>query len=159
MMSTSRPGKRALALVASISLSRLYVRSGMGLYHLHAPTPFRWAPTCRDRLADYRSSAPVMKARRLAATTMAVPCGLRRTWRFICIGRRYAAVSRSRPSGQLDEELTRPLSGMTGNVSLAIKARMFRAEAASTGSVPGIIPAGNYRTAPATSARLDRYNS
>src|SRR5882757_9044701 len=75
MMSTSRPGKRALALVASISLSRLYVRSGMGLHHFHAPTPSRWAPTCRDRLADYRSSVPVMKARRLATTTMAAPCG------------------------------------------------------------------------------------
>src|SRR4029450_6982000 len=75
MMSMSRPGKRALALVASISLSRLYVRSGMGLYHFHAPTPARWAPTCRHRLANYRSSVPVMKARRLAAATMAAPRG------------------------------------------------------------------------------------
>src|SRR6266849_2995654 len=75
MMSMSRPGKRALALVASISLSRLYVRSGIGLYHLRAPIPSRWAPTCRDRLIDYRSLFPAMKARRLAATTMAVPCG------------------------------------------------------------------------------------
>src|SRR5437867_10967227 len=75
MMSMSRPGKRALALVASISLSRLYVRSGIGLYHLFAPIPSRWAPTCRDRPVDYRSSFPAMKARRLAATTMAAPCG------------------------------------------------------------------------------------
>src|SRR5258705_1611577 len=75
MMSMSRPGKRALALVASISLSRLYVRSGMGLYHFHAPTPSRWAPTCRDRLANYRSSVLVLKARRLAATTTAAPRG------------------------------------------------------------------------------------
>jgi hypothetical protein len=75
MMSMSRPGKRALALVASISLSRLYVRSGIGLHHFHAPTPARWAPTCHHRLANYRSSVPVMKARRLAATTMAVPRG------------------------------------------------------------------------------------
>jgi hypothetical protein len=75
MISMSRPGKRALALVASISLSRLYVRSGMGLYHFHAPTPSRWAPTCRDRLANYRSSVPVLKARRLAATTMAARRG------------------------------------------------------------------------------------
>src|SRR5206468_3398779 len=75
MMSMSRPGKRALALVASISLFRLYVRSGIGLYHLRAPIPSRWAPTCRDRLIDYRSLFPAMKARRLAATTMAAPCG------------------------------------------------------------------------------------
>jgi hypothetical protein len=92
MMSMSRPGKRALALVASISLSRLYVRSGMGLYHFHVPIPSRWAPTCRDRLANYRSSVPVLKARRFAATTMAAPRGrtdpssLRRAWRFICTG-------------------------------------------------------------------------
>src|SRR6266404_1900216 len=75
MMSMSSPSKRALALVASISLSRLYVRSGMGLYHFHAPTPSRWAPTCRDRLANYRSSVLVLKARRLAATTTAAPRG------------------------------------------------------------------------------------
>src|SRR5258705_3585559 len=75
MMSMSRPGKRALALVASTSLSRLYVRSGMGLYHFHAPTPSRWAPTCRDRLANYRSSVLVLKAPRLAATTTAAPRG------------------------------------------------------------------------------------
>src|SRR5712671_1530317 len=43
MMSMSRPGRRALALVASISPSRLYVRSGMGLYHLHATIPYRRA--------------------------------------------------------------------------------------------------------------------
>lgn len=33
------------------------------------------APTCRDRLIDYRSSFPAMKARKVAATTMAAPCG------------------------------------------------------------------------------------
>src|SRR6266576_3741996 len=43
MMSMSRPGRRALALVVSISPSRLYVRSGMGLYHLHATIPYRRA--------------------------------------------------------------------------------------------------------------------
>src|SRR6266446_9896168 len=42
-MSMSRPGRRALALVASISLSRFRVRSGMGLYHLHATIPYRRA--------------------------------------------------------------------------------------------------------------------
>src|SRR5262245_36524107 len=75
MMSMSRPGKRALALVSSISLSRLYVRSGIGFYYLRAPIPSRWAPTRRDRLIDYRSLFPAMKAWRLAATTMAAPCG------------------------------------------------------------------------------------
>src|SRR5260370_35433308 len=75
MRSMSRPGKRPFALVASISLSRLYVRSGIGLYHLRAPIPSRWAPTCRDRLIDYHSLFPAMKARRLAATTMAAPGG------------------------------------------------------------------------------------
>jgi hypothetical protein len=74
-----------------------------------------------------------------------MPASLRRVWRLFCIGRRDAAVSRSRPSGQLGEELTRPLSSMTGNVSLAIRARVFRAEAASTGSVPGIVAVGSYR--------------
>src|SRR5258707_855707 len=82
MMSMSRPGRRALALVASISLSRLYVRSGMG------PTSPRNNSiplgTYRDGLADYRSSFTVMKARRIAATTMALlaegqdPASLRR---------------------------------------------------------------------------------
>src|SRR5258708_1558304 len=72
MMSMSRPGRRALALVASISPSRLYVRSGMGL-----PSPRNNSiplGTCRDGLADYRSSSTVMKARTIAATTGA-PCG------------------------------------------------------------------------------------
>src|SRR6266446_2753310 len=73
MMSMSRPGRRALALVASISLSRLYVRSGMGLSSpRNNSTPLG---TCRDGLADYRSSFTVMKARRIAATTMGAPCG------------------------------------------------------------------------------------
>src|SRR6266436_8296973 len=42
---------------------------------LPSPCTARWAPTCRDRLIDYRSLFPAMKARRLAATTMAAPCG------------------------------------------------------------------------------------
>src|SRR5882672_8745424 len=49
------------------------------LRHRPSPSPctdsYRGAPTCRDRLIDYRSSFPVMKARRLAATTIAAPCG------------------------------------------------------------------------------------
>jgi hypothetical protein len=49
------------------------------LRHRPLPSPCtdscRGAPTCHDRLIDYRSSFPAMKARKVAATTMAAPCG------------------------------------------------------------------------------------
>jgi hypothetical protein len=53
MMSMSRPGRRALALVASISLSRAYVPSGM-IYCLHAKQKFQVASCPSPRTGESR---------------------------------------------------------------------------------------------------------
>src|SRR5262245_49809241 len=55
MISMSSPGKRALALVASIPLSRLCVRSGMGL-RLQATYPSRRVPAPTGLMTMARTS-------------------------------------------------------------------------------------------------------
>src|SRR5262245_52120654 len=123
MISMSRPGRRALALMASISFSRLYVPSGMGLplsMQQFYPAGYR-----RDGLADYRASFPTTKAGRLlpqplraAIITWVERPALASLIRLIEIGRLEVSMCPSRSDGiSLSAILVRSIDKGTENRS------------------------------------------